>query len=63
MSKKLSKYTASFNYFDKSLIVFSGINGGISIASFAIVIGGPVGIASASFCFPFLLTTEIINQY
>ena len=32
MSKTLSKYIASFDYFDKSLIVLSAISGSISIA-------------------------------
>ena len=35
-----------YYYFDKSLIVLSTISGSISIASFATVIGIPVGIAS-----------------
>ena len=48
MSKRLSKYIASFDYFDKSLIALSATTGGISIASFAAVIGTPVGITSAS---------------
>ena len=40
MSKRLSKYIASFDYFDKSsLIVLSVAIGSISIASFATVIG------------------------
>ena len=34
MSKRLSKYIASFDYFDKSLIVLSVTNDSISIASF-----------------------------
>ena len=38
MSKSLSKYIASFNYFNKSLIVLSAKSGSISIASFATVI-------------------------
>ena len=49
MSKRLSKYIASFEYFDKSLIVLSVTTGSISIASFATVIGAPVGIVSARF--------------
>ena len=49
MSKRLSKYIASFDYFDKSLIVLSVTTGSISIASFATVIGAPVGIVSARF--------------
>ena len=44
MSRRLSKYIASFDYFDKSLIVLSIITGTISTASFATVIGAPVGI-------------------
>ena len=48
ISKRLSKCIASFDYFDKSLIVLSTTTGSISIASFATVIGAPVGIASAS---------------
>ena len=57
MSKRLSKYIASFDYFDKSLIVLSKISGSISIASFATVIGIPIGIASASLSLIFSLCT------
>ena len=39
MSIRLSKYIASFDYFNKSLIVLSATGGNISIASFATVIG------------------------
>ena len=39
MSKILSKYIASFDYFGKSLIVLSVTTGSISIASIATVIG------------------------
>ena len=38
MSKRLSKYIASFDYFDKSLIVLSVGTGSISTASIATVI-------------------------
>ena len=48
MSKRLSKYITSFDYFDKSLTVLSVTTGSISIASFATVIRAPVGILSAS---------------
>ena len=58
MSKKLRKYIAAFDYFDKTLIVLSATSGEISIISFTSVIGVPVGIASASFSFAFSLTTE-----
>ena len=49
MSKRLSNYIASFDYFDKSLIVLSVTTGSISIASFATITGALVGIVSASF--------------
>ena len=42
MSKILSKYIASFEYLDKSLIVLSVATDSISIASFATAIGVPV---------------------
>ena len=42
MIKRLSKYMASFDCFDKSLIVLSETSGIISIESFATVIGTPV---------------------
>ena len=61
MNKRLSKYNASSDYFDKSLIVLSATRGGISIASFAI--GAPVEIASASFSFAFSITTGIVKKY
>ena len=48
MSKRFSKYIASFDYFDKSLTVLSVATGIISIASFATVIGAPSRMTSAS---------------
>ena len=62
MSKNLSKYIASLEYFDKSLIVLSVATGSISIASFATVIGAPVGIISASFSLAFSISTGIIKK-
>ena len=62
MSKRLSRYIASFDYFDKSLIVLSVTTGSISIASFATVIGAPVGIISASFSLAFSISTGIIKK-
>ena len=57
MSKKLSKYIAFCDYFDKFLIVLSTTSGCISITSFSTVIGTPVGIASASVSLTFSLST------
>ena len=62
MSKRLSKYIASFDYFDKSFIILSVTAGIISIASFTTVIGAPVGIASASFSLAFSISTGIIKK-
>ena len=62
MSKKLSKYIDSFDYFGKSLIALSIITGSISFASFATVIGAPVGIASASFSLAFSISTGIVKK-
>ena len=63
MSKRLSNYIVSFDYFDKSIIVLSVITDSISIASFATVFGVPVGMASASLSLAFLIFTGIIKCY
>ena len=63
MSKRLSKYIASFDCFDKSVIVLSLATGSISIASFATVIGAPVGIMSASFSLTFSLTRGFVKKF
>ena len=62
MSKRLSKYITSFDYFDRSLIVLSVTTGSISIASFATVIGAPVRIISASSSLAFLISTKIMKK-
>ena len=62
MSKKLSKCIYFFDYFDKSLIVLSVTSGGVSIASFAAVIGAPIGITSASLSLAFSLCTRLIKK-
>ena len=55
--KLISKYIASFEYFDKSLIVLSLATGTISISSFATVTGALVEIMSASCSLAFSITT------
>ena len=62
MSKRLSKYIASFDYFDKSLIVLSVTTGSISITSFETVIGAPVGMVSVSFSLEFSISTGIVKK-
>ena len=59
MSKRLSKYIASFDYFDNSLIVLSATSSSISIASFATVIGTPVRMTSASFNLAFSFLRDL----
>ena len=56
ISKSISKYIASLDYFDKSLNVLSILAGSISIASFATVIGAPAGIIGASCGLTFSVT-------
>ena len=62
MNKKFSKYISFFDYFDKSLIVLSVTSGGVSIASFATVIGIPIGIASASLGLAFSLCAGLVKK-
>ena len=63
MSKNLSKYIASLDYLDKSLIVLSVATGSVSIASFATVIGAPIGIMSASRSLTFSVTTRFVKKF
>ena len=62
MSKILSKYIACCDYFDKFLIVLSATSGSVSIASFATVIGTPVGVASANLSLTFSLSTGPVKK-
>ena len=58
MSIRLSKEIVPFDYFYKTFTVLSATSGGISIISFASVIGVLEGITSASFTLVFILTME-----
>ena len=60
MSKRLSKYIVSFDYFDNSLRILSITTGSISIASFPTVIRASAGIVSASLAFS--ISTGIIKN-
>ena len=62
ISKNLSKYIASLDYFDKSLNVLSILSGSISIASFASAIGAPAGIIGASCGFTFSITSGFVKK-
>ena len=63
VSKNLSKYIASLDYFDKSLNTLSILSGSISIASFASVIGAPAGIIGASCSFTCSITSGFIKRF
>ena len=63
MSKRLSKYIYSFDYFDKPLIVLSVTYGSIFIASFATVVGALVWMASASFGLAFSISTGVVTFF
>ena len=62
MSKRLSKYIASFDYLRRSLIVLCATSGSFSIASFATVIGPLIGTANTSFSLPFSVSTRIVKK-
>ena len=62
MGKRLSKHIASFDCFDKSLIVLSVTTSNISITSFATVFRAHVGIVSPSFSLRFSISTGIIKK-
>ena len=62
MSKRLNKYIASFDYFDKSLIVLSVTTSSVSIAIIATVIGAPVRMVSTSFSLAFSTFTGIVKR-
>ena len=63
ISKNLSKYIASLDYFDKSSNVLSILSGSIYIASFASVVGVPAGIIGASCTFTFSITSGFVKRF
>ena len=62
IKEKESMSKRPFGYFDKPLIVLSATSGSITVASFATVIGTPVGIASASLSLAFSLSTGLVKK-
>ena len=61
ISKNLSKYIASLDYFDKSLNVLSILSG--SISSFPTVIAAPAGIIGASCGLTFSITSGFVKKF
>ena len=57
--KKFNKYIVSFDYLDKIFITLSTLFGTLSIASYASVVGIPVGITGASLTLVFTIGTGI----
>ena len=63
ISKNISKYIASLDYFDKSLNVSSIVAGSISIAWFATVIGAPAGTIGAGCGLTFSITSGFVKTF
>ena len=59
ITKKLNKYLVSFDYLDKIFITLSASFCTLSIASYAAVVGMPVGIAGSSLTLIFTIGTGI----
>ena len=59
--RKISKYIVTFDYADKRFITLSSWFGTLSIASYATVVGIPVGIAGASLTLIFTVTTGVVK--
>ena len=57
--KKLNKYIVSFDYLDKIFITLSASFGTLSTASYAAVVGIPVGIAGSSLTLIFIICTGV----
>ena len=57
--KNLNKYLVSFDYLDKIFITLSASFGTLSIASYAAVVGIPVGIVGSSLTLIFIIGTGI----
>ena len=54
MSKGISKYIATFDYFDNALTFLSATSGGMSIASFVTIIIVPLGKVNKALTMRFL---------
>ena len=59
--KKISKYIVAFDYADKIFITLSTSFGTLSIASYAMVVELPAGIAGASLTLIFTVTTGVVK--
>ena len=57
--KKINKYIVNFDYLDKIFIALSASFSTLSIASYATVVGLPVGIAGSSLTLIFTISTGV----
>ena len=61
--KKLNKYIVGFDYLVKIFIALSASFSTLSIASYATVVGSPVGIAGSSLTLIFTVSTSINKSF
>ena len=61
--KKISKYIVAFDYADKVFITLSASFGTLSIASYAMIVGIPAGIAGASLTLIYTITTGVVKTF
>ena len=61
--KKISKYIVAFDYADKVFITLSASFATLSIASYAMIVGIPAGIAGASLTLIFTVTTGVVKTF
>ena len=59
--KKISNNIVAFHYADKVFITLSALFGTLSIASYATIVGIPLGIAGASLTLIFTVTTGVVR--
>ena len=59
--KKISKYIVAFDYADKRFITLSASFGNLSIASYATIVGIPIGIAGASLALIFTIMIGVVK--
>ena len=59
--KKISKYIVAFDYADKLFITLSASFGTLCIASYATIVGIPVGITGASLTLIFTITSGVVK--
>ena len=59
--KKISKYIVAFDYAGKLFITLSASFGTLSIASYATIVGIPVGTAGTSLTLIFTVTTGVVK--